>query len=90
MSICNTAPMQLVKYAGKLGIAWKPPNASWEIWFLTHDQSFKKLHVFNKKEDSERESLNALYDSYTSIMVDHNALIFHRFRRGYDISKLLE
>nr|GFA27709.1 hypothetical protein [Tanacetum cinerariifolium] len=37
-------PMQLVKYAGKLGIAWKPSNASWEIWVLTHDQSFKKQH----------------------------------------------
>ncbi|GKG03449.1 hypothetical protein Tco_0311085 [Tanacetum coccineum] len=45
--------------------------------------------MFNKKEDSERESLKALYDSDTSIMVDHNALIFHRFRRGYDISKVI-
>nr|GEV35813.1 F-box associated interaction domain, leucine-rich repeat domain, L domain-like protein [Tanacetum cinerariifolium] len=70
-------PMQLVKYAGRFGIAWKPSNASWVIWILTHDQSFKKLHVFIKKEDSERESLQALYDSDTSIMVDHNTLIFH-------------
>ncbi|PWA85342.1 F-box associated interaction domain, Leucine-rich repeat domain, L domain-like protein [Artemisia annua] len=82
-------PMQLVKYAGKLGIAWKPANASWEIWFLSHHQSFKKLHVFSKKEDSERESLQALYDSDTSIMVDHNTLIFHRFKRGHNINKVV-
>ena len=84
-----STPMQLVKYAGKLGIAWKPVNASWEIWSLTHDRSFKKQHVFSKKEDSERESLEALYDSDTSIMVDHDTIIFHRFRRGNDISKVI-
>ncbi|GKE67581.1 RNA-directed DNA polymerase, eukaryota, reverse transcriptase zinc-binding domain protein, partial [Tanacetum coccineum] len=82
-------PTQLLKYSGKLGIAWKPLNASWEIWILTHDQSFKKLHVFSKKEDSERESLLALYDSDTSVMVDHNTLIFHRFKRGKNISKFV-
>ncbi|GKF92069.1 hypothetical protein Tco_0278788 [Tanacetum coccineum] len=81
-------PMQLVKYARKLGIAWKPSNASWEIWIFTHDQSFKKLHVFSKKEESERESLQALYDSDTSIMVDHNTFIFHKFKRGDNIIRM--
>ncbi|PWA49398.1 F-box domain-containing protein [Artemisia annua] len=84
-----STPMQLVKCEGKLGIAWMPRNASWEICVLTDDLSFKKLHVFRKKEDSERESLLALYDSDTSIMVDHDTLIFRRFRRGNDISKVI-
>nr|GEW79378.1 ribonuclease H-like domain-containing protein [Tanacetum cinerariifolium] len=73
----------------KVGIAWKPSNISWEIWVLTHDQSFKKQHVFSKKEDSQRESLQGLYDSDTSIMVDYNTLIFHRFKRGEKISEFV-
>nr|GEW94504.1 reverse transcriptase domain-containing protein [Tanacetum cinerariifolium] len=44
-------PKQLVKYSGKLGFAFKPPNGCWEIWVLNIDHSWEKVYVFTVKQD---------------------------------------
>lgn len=77
---------KLVKFEGKLGFACKQCNGFWEIWVLTADKSWEKTYVLDKKDDTRRMSLEALYDSDTSVMFDYNIVLFHRFKGDNNIN----
>ncbi|KAI3801206.1 hypothetical protein L1987_29310 [Smallanthus sonchifolius] len=74
--------VELVKYGGRLGLACKPsnPNGRWEIWVVTTGRMWEKIYVC-KRNEGGRESLKALYDSDTSVMVDRDKLLFYRFKQ---------
>ncbi|GJX90779.1 hypothetical protein Tco_0344105 [Tanacetum coccineum] len=50
---------QLVKYSGKLGFAFKPPNGRWEIWVLNIDHSWEKVLVFTVNQDIGNKRIKA-------------------------------
>ncbi|KAI7740354.1 hypothetical protein M8C21_009427 [Ambrosia artemisiifolia] len=74
---------ELVKYGGRLGLACKPPNANgyWDIWVYKMDKSWEKDVDVAAESESERESLKALYDSDTSVMVNRETLLFYRLKQ---------
>ncbi|CAI9270183.1 unnamed protein product [Lactuca saligna] len=77
-------PRKLVKYQGKLGFAsMTPGRLSWEIWVLTIDESWERLHVF-----FAQSLLEAIYDSDTIVMREDMALVFYRFKEGDYICKV--
>ncbi|KAI7755103.1 hypothetical protein M8C21_025973 [Ambrosia artemisiifolia] len=80
---------ELVKYGGRLGLASKPPNANgcWDIWVLTKDGLWEKEGGGVVESESERESLKALYDSDTSVMVDRERFLYYRFKQGNNMIK---
>ncbi|KAK1420640.1 hypothetical protein QVD17_22397 [Tagetes erecta] len=77
--------VELVKYGGRLGMVCKPqnPNGCWEIWVVTKGQLWEKIYVCKEKKGS-LESLKALYDPDTSVMVDCNTLMYCRFKQEGD------
>ncbi|KAJ0798048.1 putative F-box associated interaction domain, F-box-like domain superfamily [Helianthus annuus] len=79
--------VELVKYNGSLGLACKPPDAAgcWEIWVLRKDGLWVK--EADAESESKRESLKALYDSETSVMVDCETFLFYRFKQGNNMIK---
>ncbi|KAL9995048.1 putative F-box associated interaction domain-containing protein [Helianthus debilis subsp. tardiflorus] len=81
----GTASMDLVKYGGKLGVAYKPPNANGcrEIWVCTTDGLWEKEGVAGEGE-RETESLKALYDSDTSVVAQNDTLLFYKFKQEGD------
>ncbi|KAI3742083.1 hypothetical protein L1987_59763 [Smallanthus sonchifolius] len=80
--------MKLVKYQDKLGFACKQLNGFWEIWVLAVDESWEKTYVLNK-EDTRRMSLEGLYDLNTSVMLDHNIVLFCGFEGGDNIRTVI-
>ncbi|KAI3501083.1 hypothetical protein L1887_28941 [Cichorium endivia] len=79
---------KLVKYKGKLSFTCETQSRlSWEIWVLTSDESWEKLHVFDTGEDVGRSSLEAIYDSDTRVMNDYSTLHSYRiltFRSDFE------
>lgn len=74
---------QLVKYSGKLGFAFKPPNGCWEIWVLNIDQSWEKVYVFNVNQDIGNKRIKAgLYDADTRAMTDSGTIVSYMFKGG--------
>ncbi|GJU31171.1 F-box associated domain containing protein [Tanacetum coccineum] len=63
---------KLVKYSGKLGFAFKPPNGCWEIWVLNVNHSWEKVYVFTVKQDIRNKPIKVgLYDdAHTRAMAD--------------------
>ncbi|KAL4561137.1 hypothetical protein LXL04_033299 [Taraxacum kok-saghyz] len=81
---------KLVKYQGKLGFAYMTPNLrSLEIWVLSVDELWEKLHVFDMQYSYLGETIEAIYDSDTRVVLEHMmTLVFSRFRGGDYISKI--
>ncbi|KAI3515732.1 hypothetical protein L1887_14636 [Cichorium endivia] len=79
---------KLVKYKGKLSFTCETQSRlSWEIWVLTSDESWEKLHVFDTREDVGRSSLEAIYDLDTRVMNDYSTLHSYRiltFRSDFE------
>ncbi|GJW56580.1 F-box associated domain containing protein [Tanacetum coccineum] len=74
---------QLVKYSGKLGFAFKPPNGRWEIWVLNIDHSWEKVLVFTVNQDIGNKPIKAgLYDTDIRAMVDRGTIISSMFKGG--------
>ncbi|KAI3711042.1 hypothetical protein L2E82_40846 [Cichorium intybus] len=79
---------KLVKYKGKLSFTCETQGRlSWEIWVLTSDESWEKLHVFDTRVDVGRSSLEAIYDSDTRVINDYSTLHSYRiltFRSDFE------
>nr|GFA10390.1 hypothetical protein [Tanacetum cinerariifolium] len=74
---------QLVKYSGKLGFAFKPPNDCWEIWVLNIDHSWEKVYVFTVNQDIGNKPIKVgLYDADIRVMVDRGTIIPYMFKGG--------
>ncbi|XP_076900926.1 uncharacterized protein LOC143555223 [Bidens hawaiensis] len=82
-SAYSNPPIVLVKYDGRLGLVCKSTNADgcYDTWVMKTDGAWEKLDVAVKSEN-EMESLKALYDSDTSVMVHYNTLMFYKFKQG--------
>nr|XP_043639615.1 uncharacterized protein LOC122610713 [Erigeron canadensis] len=87
---------RLVKCEGKLGLAFRTPNDSWEIWVHTNDGSWMKLCSLDLNRITKRaqSSLVSFYDSDTFIISkDYDKLAFYKFTRDMDqeikLSKIL-
>ncbi|XP_076896766.1 uncharacterized protein LOC143549865 [Bidens hawaiensis] len=87
-SAYSNPPIMLVKYDGRLGLVCKSTNADgcWDIWVMKTDGVWEKEDVAVKSE-SERESLKALYDSGTSVMVQCHTLVLQVQTRQQDGQK---
>lgn len=75
---------KLLKYEGKLGFVCKSLHGFWEIWVLNIDESWSKVYVLDKEEDAGNMSIEALFDSHTSVM------LFNRFREDGNIKKAVK
>nr|GEX87453.1 F-box associated interaction domain, leucine-rich repeat domain, L domain-like protein [Tanacetum cinerariifolium] len=78
---------KLLKYEGKLGLACMKNNGFWDIWIHTIDKSWERTYILNKTDYIGGMSLESFYGSDTSVMLDHDSLIFHRFKGCDNIDK---
>lgn len=80
----------LIKFERKLGFAYRTTSHLWELWVLTNDESWERVHVFDtRSEDNGISSLDAIYDSDTRVMREYEAIAFYRFKGGDHIKKVL-
>ncbi|KAL7596329.1 uncharacterized protein LOC111891610 [Lactuca sativa] len=79
----------LIKFERKLGFAYRTTSHLWELWVLTNDESWERVHVFDtRSEDNGISSLDAIYDSDTRVMREYEAIAFYRFKGGDHIKKI--
>ncbi|GJY69223.1 F-box associated domain containing protein, partial [Tanacetum coccineum] len=79
---------KLVKYEGRLGLACKQTDGFWEIWILRVDESWERTCILNKTDYIGGMLLETFYDSDTSVMLDHDSVIFHKFKGHGNINKV--